>query len=87
MFYMSESAKHLYTFRVTRPASPTSRPAPVTFEHSVEAASPLEAHGAILRPEPLNTVAELLRVSKAGDGCGDDRCSICNPSSRNTGTL
>lgn len=80
--------EHHYTFEVTRPA-PSSIAAD-SFERlqvGRDAGSPGEAYQLLGRDYPTATLFELRLVSPIGDGCGDERCAVCNPSSRNRGTL
>jgi hypothetical protein len=87
MFPMTTTPLHHYTFKAQTVESRLGRTVTVGREVGVNATSPAEGEQRV-RATIADVVAlELVRIGKAGDGCGDDRCSVCNPSSRNGGRL
>jgi hypothetical protein len=85
MVPMNTSALHHYTFKVTQHGALPILSAGTIRRVGVEATSPANAeaaiHGYLLGVEHV----ELLSLEKIGDGCGDERCAVCHPSSRNRG--
>ena len=84
---METSSQHHFRFRVDVPIAGSSEPSFRYFEAGVAADSHAEGLNAVAAAFPSATRLELRGIDKIGDGCGDTRCAVCNPSSRNQGTL
>lgn len=76
--------QHHYTFEVTRPA-----PSSITgggmqhFHAGANGTGPANAEAAVRKQYPTATLLVLSLVSPGGERCGDERCAVCYPSSRN----
>jgi hypothetical protein len=80
---METTPQHHYTFRMTWRNPDGALDAPVFQRVGVAAHAPFEADSLVRAHFPTLEALELSSIEPLGDGCGDDRCSVCNPSSRN----
>jgi hypothetical protein len=80
--------KHHYTFEVSRPApSSVATGGTQRFHAGAIGTSPAAAEQVVRDRYPTATLLTLSLVQPAGERCGDERCAVCYPSSRNQGTL
>lgn len=82
---METTSQHHYRFRVDVPIAGSSEPSFRHFEAGVAADTHAEGLNAVAGAFPAATLIELRGIDKMGEGCGDDRCAVCYPSSRNRG--
>lgn len=81
-----ETSEHHYTFRAEHhPLVGTSIQGVTIQRVGVVAGSPRAAETAVRIHFPALNSLELIGIEKAGDGCADDRCAVCHPSTRNRG--
>lgn len=80
---METTSQHRYRFTIEEPVGFGVAPAIRKREEATDADSHAEALNTVSAANPKASRVYLAGIDKIGDGCGDPRCAVCNPSSRN----
>lgn len=83
MWPMSEYQGHRYTFTLTDWANASQEQTASKQRVSTIAPSPAAAERRVRANFPAARSIVLTGVAMGDTPCGDDRCAVCNPSSRN----